>query len=125
MAVIRTPRVVLYSPVQAETGSVHPRGVSLPFDIFLFALYVDRPGVIPGRDVEESGSRAVGRRIPVRRALIAGEDACALERRRLARYGNGTALAVESAHPGHLCVRLAREELARGAIEHVIEPVAV
>src|SRR5438034_5377112 len=99
MAVVRAPSVVLDSPIQAETRPVHARGVALALGILFFAFHVHRPGVIPGRDVKESGARAIGRGIPIGRALIAGGDPCALECGFLTRYAQRTAVAVETAHP--------------------------
>ena len=83
---------------------------------------IDARVVFPGGDVEQAGARAVGRRIPVGAALIAGIG-------RLVRAGCGVCIGrPRSSKPliqFTLTNGLPEEELAGRAIEHVEVAVAV
>src|SRR5712671_3644445 len=75
----------------------------------------------PRRDVEETSARTVGRRIPVRPALVPRPGRLP---RRLRRLIRPPAL-VEAIHPVHFHEGLADEKLPRLALEHVEVAVAV
>ncbi len=81
----------------------------------------DRSIVIPGRHVEESGSRAVGRRIPVGAALYAGIDRSPRGRR----CDQRSSVIIQPAGPGHLDEGMSGQELAVGAVQRVEEAVAI
>ena len=81
----------------------------------------DRRVAFPRRDVDQPGSRAERRRVPVGAALIARPRRLP---RRLWRRDRPP-FVVEAARPVHLDERRAGEEAAVGAVEHVEEAVAI
>src|SRR5258705_446176 len=93
-------------------------------DVFRLTLVVDRAH-LAGKLVEQLGLRAVGRAVPVRGARDARKDRCALDGGLVARLDDRPPLGIEAVGPGLLREWRAREELARFAVEHVIECVAV
>ena len=82
-------------------------------------------GVLPRAHVEQAGARAVRRRSPVGGAEHRGHHHRPFLRGDLAGHALRAALGIEAVHPVHLHERLAEQELAGDAIEHVGQPVAV
>src|SRR5271166_4840415 len=70
--------------------------------ILLFSFDVDRRIVGPGWNVEQSGVRAVGRRIPIRPALISWVNERPLRSWNFAGDPHRPALLIKAVHPVHL-----------------------
>ena len=90
------------------------------------ALHRHDAGILPVRDVVEARARAERRRRPVDRAVHVRLEQLRLACRRPCRARAATCPSRRS-RPNQLCfdVRLAEQELARDAIQHVHDPVAV
>ena len=88
------------------------------------ALEVDG-GHLPGRDEERHPVRVVGRAVPVRRAGKARPHQRPLLARRRPGNAHGPAVLVDPLRPGLGRVLGRPQELARLAVEHVVERVAV
>src|SRR5262249_55052355 len=88
-------------------------------------LHVEARVVRPGWNVEEAGLWTIRRVVPVRAALVAGQNQRTLRGWRHFHNLLGPAFGVESARPVHFNKRLTEQELTGSAIEHVEESVAV
>src|SRR5437773_5440666 len=84
-----------------------------------------RGGVDPGGDVEQTSAWAVRGGIPTGSAWVTRRNEGSFRAGDLARKKHGSALFIKATGPGHRDEGFSQQELARRAIKHIEEAVAV
>src|SRR5215813_2683859 len=85
----------------------------------LFAFDIGRGTVLPGGNIKQARLRAVGRRIPIRPALVSWVDERAFDRRLNTGSRHGTTLGIKARGPICFHEWLSFHELACDAIDHI------